>query len=1080
MKLITGTSGSGKTAYIYEKIKKDLSDGGEVLLIVPDREAVVAETELSEYLRDNASQRLDVYSFSRMCNDFFRKYGGLSYNYVDKTSANLLVFLALCNVAPSLEEYKDIKITDKDIITSLTSSIKQLKASGVTPSVLEQAIEKMKVDGDVAQKTVLRLEDILSVYSAREAILHMGYDDPDDDIGHMLSMLSTCPYFEGKSIYIDSFSGFSPTQYGVIRYMMRQAKELNVTLLLPSAVDSDCGDSVFSPTYDTYKRLTRYAHEENISCESTGLCTKNISSELSALNSCFTDKIKYDGENESVGVYEFCGIYDEIDAVCADISKKVRAGARFRDMSVILTDDAAYSDLLGQALESCGIKSYISDKGKLSEKPFIKFVFSALDACTSGFSAQSVISYVKTGLHRISDDTVFKFENYVKTWRISGKYFYSEPWTMSPSGYRGGFEDEGELLKELNEAKDILITPLYDLSCKLKAKGLKTSDFIKALYEFFAVTDVCNILTELEQKAIEYMGEKEGQEQRQVWELFFSSLSTLDKICGETELDARMFASLLGLVIGCVDIGTIPTSADAVYVGNINDLYGMNGKYVYILGAIEGKLPSAPPQGAFTQADMIALDSCGLQVGTPEEKHAQNSLFSFYKACTSARCELWISYHTSDIKGTACLPSSYLSCIFDAFPKLYDKKYSAPKGTELIYSKPKCLQYYAENKGTSQAEAAKKVLEDDIGYFSSTGYKVSNTDDTLMTESVGRMYKGDLMLSQSKIRSFTDCKFAYYCKYGLGLKERTDAKLGAGDIGTFIHYVLQNLLDDHIADKSGKIDPYTHEELCDRYMNRYVKEVLHIDGSVKGIGRIRALLARVKRNLIPTVEYVLGELASGDFVPMATEMKISAGGDIPPVRIKLEDGTCAYLTGIADRVDIFEKDGEKYIKLTDYKTGENSFSMEKLAEYEGIQLFMYMISICESSGERYKPAAVFYMSGAVKEEEVSYSTEEDPNEAAKNTISKSGAVLNDQSVIYALAHGDERYLRLPKTAREKKIAVVTNEEFEETFLQLKESFAALAGEMKSGAAQAQPKKNGQRSACTYCPYKFLCRRKRKS
>ncbi len=1063
MEIVTGLTGAGKTEYVYEKIKKDLCRGENVLLIVPDREAVEAETALVAYLKDTPCQRLDVYSFSRMCNDFFRKYGGVCYNYIDKTASNLIMFLTLCNVASSLSEYKNVKISDRDIITSLNSAIKQLKSASVTPSLLEQTLDEMEEDGITDKKTLSHLHDILTVYSAREVFLDRGYDDPDDDIAHMLAMLPTHPYFEGKCVYIDSFDGFTPIQYRVMEHMRKQSDSMTVTLLLPDVITSGCADGVFAPSYSVYTELCRMDKKYGEQTVTVPMQSHRRTDDLEALSSCFTAPTVYEKDTENIKLYAFSGIYDEVDAVCADIAKKIRQGARFRDFSIILPDPSVYSGILDEALDACGIRSYISDKGKLSEKPFVKFVFSALDVCNSCFAASDVLAYVKTGLHGVDDESVFEFENYVKTWHIKGKYFYEDVWTASPSGYKAPSESDEELLARLNCAKDTLITPLYDLYRKIHDGEKKTDDYIKALYEFFVQTDVSNTLSVLNQKAVMYMGEQEGMEQEQVWDLFFRSLTTMGKICGDTPLTCRMFSNLLSLVIDCVDIGTIPTSADSVIIGDISNLHGVGGEYVYILGAIEGKLPAATPDSAFTQTDMTALDDYGLQVGTREEIYAQNSLYSFYKACCMAKKGVWISYYTSNVKGEKCDMSEYLDCITSAFPKLDKNKFKVPSGTDLLYSKQKCIRYYAENKGTAQGDSVGEVLDGCDGMFSSM--PLSNTTDELSKDVASKFYSGDLVMSNSKIKSFKDCKFAYYCKYGLRLEKQATSQLGNNDLGTFVHYVLQRLLEDYIEDREGRISPYTHKQLCVRYMDEYLKEQMHIQQSINSKGRLGALLRRVSRNLIPVIGYVLDELDAGDFKPWKTELVIGDRSEVPPVKIRLDDGTHISLIGKVDRIDTYEKDGATYVKITDYKTGENNFKTSDLKECEGIQIFMYMISVCASTGLQYRPAAMFYMSAAVKESEVSAT-----DNGEGYAIDKKGAMLNDESIEFALSHDKGKFLN--------KIEVKTDEEFEELFAQLKEEFAALGNEMKSGVAHAVPKTTGDRSACTYCPYKFLCRKRK--
>ncbi len=1069
MRLITGNFGDKKTEFIYEQIKQDLAHGEHVLLIVPEGDAVESETRLTEYLSGTASQNLDVYGFSRMCNDFFRKYGGLCYNYLDKTSSDLIMFLALCNISGALTEYKNVRISDKDIISSLNATVKQLKSAGVRVKDFGKAISDMCEHGDADEKTLARLDDIYSIYSSREALLKNGYDDPDDDIAHVLDKISQNKYFKDKCIYLDSFSGFTKPQYELISYMLRQARTVTVSLELPENISSELTDTVFAPVYETYMELKRRADDEK---QKTDIFFENITDKPEALSRFVQSLInseKYTASDSSVKLYSFPGIYEEVDAVCADICRRVRDGVRFRDISIVLPNTSLYSGILDEALKNCDIEAYIADKGRLSEKTFIKFVFAALEVCSSGFSAESVITYIKTGLHSLSDDTVFEFENYVKAWNISGKYFYGDPWDMSPSGYRQDTETDAEVLERINEAKDHIITPLYDLHSRISSGEHSAADHIQALYGFFRQTDVGSILASLNEKTKEYLGEKEAQEQQQVWDRFFKALSTLDKACQNTPLTCRTFSELLSLVINSIEIGTIPTSADQVLICDMSGLYGAGREYVYILGAIEGQLPSELPESAFTKSDIVLLHKHKLQVGTLEENYSQNVYFNFYTACAGAKQGLWISYYRADVSGSACNMSPYLDSFSEAFVNYpADKLY----GTDMIFSVRRCLQFYSENKGTDIGETVGELLmgSDDISEFiSSCEYPLSNTNSSLGTECAKQMYKGELKLSNSKVESFTDCKFAYYCKYGLHLDEGVKTQIGADGVGTLVHFVLQRLLEDYMADRTERIQPYTAMQLCERYLTQYMTEMLHISPQTKRVARIKAMFNRVKRNLERVVAHVLNELENSDFQPIRVEMPINYGSEIPPVKIQLEDGGTACLTGIVDRVDTYEKDGCTYLRLTDYKTGDITFGFDKIKELEGIQLLMYMVSICESNGRNYKPAAVLYISGMMEEEDTATS------ESGGGKMEVRGAVLDDKEINNALSHNGTYAV----SGRSKKLQAVTDEKFEQCFSELMESFAALAMEMKSGKAWAEPKKKGKGGTCKYCAYKFLCRRTEK-
>ena len=68
-------------------------------------------------------------------------------------------------------------------------------------------------------------------------------------------------------------------------------------------------------------------------------------------------------------------------------------------------------------------------------------------------------------------------------------------------------------------------------------------------------------------------------------------------------------------------------------------------------------------------------------------------------------------------------------------------------------------------------------------------------------------------MSQSKIDSFRKCKFGYYCNYVLGLKNDKRIDIESNDLGTYVHYLLQRLLEEYI--KGNVSHDIPHEELCE-------------------------------------------------------------------------------------------------------------------------------------------------------------------------------------------------------------------------------------------------------------------------
>ena len=102
-------------------------------------------------------------------------------------------------------------------------------------------------------------------------------------------------------------------------------------------------------------------------------------------------------------------------------------------------------------------------------------------------------------------------------------------------------------------------------------------------------------------------------------------------------------------------------------------------------------------------------------------------------------------------------------------------------------------------------------------------------------------------------------------------------------------------------------------------------------------------------------------------MPDAFELPID-GSSLKPLHISLSDGTHISVGGKIDRVDIYVKDGVKYIRVVDYKTGSKEFVLSDVLSGLNMQMLIYLDIICdkELSGSDYSPAGVIYSPASLK------------------------------------------------------------------------------------------------------------------
>ena len=164
------------------------------------------------------------------------------------------------------------------------------------------------------------------------------------------------------------------------------------------------------------------------------------------------------------------------------------------------------------------------------------------------------------------------------------------------------------------------------------------------------------------------------------------------------------------------------------------------------------------------------------------------------------------------------------------------------------------------------------------------------------------------------------------------LKPRREARFGAPEIGTFLHYVVENSIPDLCKDETVK-----PEALAAKYVNEYLEHHLP-KGQVEA--RWKALFRQAGHMACRVVKNVWEEIQSGDFRPVCFELEFGKGGHLPPLTLR-EGSVTLTVGGKIDRVDGYVRGDTLYLKVVDYKTGTKQFHLSDLLYGLNLQMFLF-------------------------------------------------------------------------------------------------------------------------------------------
>ena len=151
LKLIYGTSGSGKTASILQSICRDIRDGIPCYLLIPEQHAYVSERELLDVLPPNAGLYFEIVNFSKLADGVFRRYGGAAEISAENGIRSVLVWDTLRGLAPMLKLYGKTK-TDTALTAEMYATLSELQNNGVSSDQLEEASASLPEDAPLRRK----------------------------------------------------------------------------------------------------------------------------------------------------------------------------------------------------------------------------------------------------------------------------------------------------------------------------------------------------------------------------------------------------------------------------------------------------------------------------------------------------------------------------------------------------------------------------------------------------------------------------------------------------------------------------------------------------------------------------------------------------------------------------------------------------------------------------------------------------------------------------------------------------------------------------------------------------------------
>ncbi len=1067
---------------IVDAIRSDLERGEKALLLVPEQQTVAVERRMLAILPPKAQLHFEVINFSRLANRVFRELGGHSWNVATPAVKALCMWQSLKNLAPLLSQYGK-NASHPKLCELMLQTAERCHAYRITADDLLRTAEGMP-EGDPLREKLLDLGTVMGTF---EHELCTKFDNNDNELDRLCDILTQhAPALFGDThIYLDSFTDFTAQELAVLRPLMAAAPTLSVTLPLADARDE--GLHLLCAT-NTHKQLTRMANELSVPILMCKAPHQKADSAAAYLAEHLFDMT---AEPAPLGLGEQCNVtltacatpFSQADAICAEIHRLVRGGARYRDIAVVLRDATTSIGILDAALEREGIPFFLAEKTDITVRPLIKLILLALRIRLQGWRHDDVIAYLKTGLCGVSADDVNLLEEYANVWHPRGEVEFSLPFTKNPDGYVTSKSERAErILAGANRAREATVPALQRLFSRLDT-ARSARDMCRAIYTLLCELDVSEQLKKEAALRLSQGERREAEELSRLYTVTVESLEALDAALGESPLTTIELYQALKLVFAGTDIGTIPTSADEVTVGSASMLRTDRPRFVLVAGLNEGEFPRAVgDDGLISENEKQRLADFGLELPSGRAERASDELFYLYRAIAAPSDALFLFYTKSSADGRACTPSIAVDRTLALLPNLSTRNFEAEPPENSIYTPAALLDRLCEFSAAGRASLEELMADYRFEDALRLNIPVIDQNASIAPKTAQSLFE-NARLSPSHLEGFSRCRFAYYCDRILHLREEKKGALNLADTGTFLHYILEEVMlqvkqhNRPFTDWSESQQQSLVRDICERYRADLLREGAPLTP------RAEALLERIVSLAGLVVANLFEEFADSSFIPALTEFDLNTLGE--RVLLHTDGGNSVALSGKADRLDLFRtSDGEAYLRVVDYKTGTRKFSPEDIKHGYSLQMPLYLRALCARAypllnhklglppDTVLRPAGVTYFSSAVKSENTAAMQQEPlALSKAKDRLERSGVLLADKELLAAASHSANSAIVGEKKGRKNLSA----DEFDEMFKNLDDTLCKLRGEMQAGRATALPNQYGENEPCKYCTYAAVCR-----
>jgi len=1017
---ITGPAGSGKTAHCLrvcsEALKK--SRPGRIVYLVPSPE-FASDIERELLLRCGCQGIVGplVMDFSALAVRILKEAGAFPVRTLGPLERKYLI-VRIVRETP-LSFFKDAR-NYEGFAEVVADFISELKRGMISPGGFLRACLAASGRGAISREKV---HDLYAIYRAyHDALAASGAYDRDGLLWKAAEILADNHRLLSRVevLLVDGFATYTPVEFEILAQLAARARESHVTLCYEHG-----RPDVFAFVEGTYAALKGLCKSGEIVLNEN----RRASGALFHLErGLFAEPNKEVSAAAAVSILRCSDPYREAESIAREIRRiREQDGLEYGDFLVIFREPGEYLRAITEVFGEERIPFYLPAAGSLADEPFIRAVASVLRLLKGEFRREDVLALLKSSYLNFDMDLAATIENYADELGLWGEEEFRKPWVEAAQTARE--------VAPLNDYKNRFLATLDKL--RSEARLLSSADEFRR-FIFRAISEL-GFLSRGE-KTAQCPGDRSANHQdfSPPFSSEYRSLAVLarllDVLCEHTRLvglgrcDYSLLLDMLEQGLRWMPLPPPPKDLNAVRIAPITGGPPPEAPVVFVCGLCERSFPKEiVNEPFFKDRERRRINRQGTIFLHERLPLSCGERFFFYIAVSRAIRRLVLTCPAADGAGEEIPPSRYLEEVAALFSDLKDavQKEAPSLDTKPVFTdlgSSRDVRSFVAHRMSLATTIAEDAWDENSALAALTynelltlgafgpDWLIYQVGDVALAHKLSHAFQqtGPYLTSASELETFAACPFRHFCEYRLHLKELPRYEFGPTEEGSLYHDVLAKLFreiylpprgsplstDDDSHRRPAGIESFSPEELDRRLTSlvdqfiaaRYARLFLTPRMQV----RRRALQAKICAFVSKEVENQLANATRPAYFELSfgrgkSHLNADDRSTDVPLLIGEKDPPLLRLSGRMDRVDVFDKEGEMFGVVLDYKRSEQA-SKSDLRRGTILQPGIYMLALEELFG--IKPAGAFYYAISSARKRGIFAAEEEEPIAGRGDVSR--------------------------------------------------------------------------------------------